>query len=31
MKEKVEANAKELGLLSKELATIMLDVPVDFR
>ena len=30
MKEKVEANA-ELGLLSKELATIMLDVPVDFH
>ena len=29
MKEKVEANA-ELGKLSKELATIMLDVPVDF-
>jgi len=29
MKEKVEAN-KELGLLSKELATIMLDVPVEF-
>ncbi|MCG8732992.1 DNA polymerase I [Tenacibaculum finnmarkense] len=29
MKEKVIANA-ELGLLSKELATIMLDVPVDF-
>ncbi len=29
MKEKVEANGK-LGLLSKELATIMLDVPVDF-
>lgn len=29
MKEKVEANA-ELGLLSKELARIMLDVPVDF-
>ncbi|WP_434037053.1 DNA polymerase I [Formosa sp. 4Alg 33] len=29
MKEKVEA-AKELGLLSKKLATIMLDVPVDF-
>ncbi|MCD8414105.1 DNA polymerase I [Tenacibaculum dicentrarchi] len=30
MKEKVIANA-ELGLLSKELATIMLDVPVDFH
>ena len=29
MKEKVE-NAKELGLLSKKLATIMLDVPVTF-
>ncbi len=29
MKEKVEA-AKELGLLSKKLAKIMLDVPVDF-
>jgi DNA polymerase-1 len=29
MKEKVEAS-KELGLLSKKLATIMLDVPVDF-
>jgi len=29
MKEKVEAS-KELGMLSKELATIMLDVPVDF-
>ncbi|MDP5104902.1 MAG: DNA polymerase I, partial [Polaribacter sp.] len=29
MKEKVEA-AKELGLLSKQLATIMLDVPVVF-
>ncbi|CDF77918.1 DNA polymerase I [Formosa agariphila KMM 3901] len=29
MKEKVEA-AKELGLLSKKLATIMLDVPVEF-
>ncbi|WP_027137799.1 DNA polymerase I [Gaetbulibacter saemankumensis] len=29
MKEKVEAN-KELGLLSKKLATIMLDVPVVF-
>jgi len=29
MKEKVEAS-KELGLLSKELATIMLDVPVEF-
>jgi len=30
MKEKVEA-AKDLGILSKELATIMLDVPVDFH
>lgn len=30
MKEKIEAN-KELGLLSKKLATIMLDVPVDFN
>ncbi|WP_237274309.1 DNA polymerase I [Tenacibaculum ovolyticum] len=30
MKEKVEANA-ELGILSKELATIMLDVPVEFH
>ncbi len=30
MKEKVEA-AKELGILSKELATIMLDVPVEFH
>ncbi len=30
LKEKVEAN-KELGILSKELATIMLDVPVDFQ
>ncbi|TYA96526.1 5'-3' exonuclease, partial [Seonamhaeicola marinus] len=29
MKEKVEAN-QELGLLSKKLATIMLDVPVKF-
>ncbi|MFD2726562.1 DNA polymerase I [Hyunsoonleella rubra] len=29
MKEKVEANGK-LGLLSKKLATIMLDVPVEF-
>ena len=29
MKEKVE-NSKELGLLSKKLATIMLDVPVTF-
>lgn len=29
MKEKVEAN-QELGLLSKKLATIMLDVPVEF-
>jgi len=30
MKEKVEAN-QELGLLSKKLATIMLDVPVEFN
>ena len=30
MKEKVEAN-KELGLLSKKLATIMLDVPVELE
>lgn len=30
MREKVEAS-KELGLLSKELATIMLDVPVEFH
>ncbi|NNE32583.1 MAG: DNA polymerase I [Winogradskyella sp.] len=30
MKEKVEAN-KELGMLSKQLATIMLDVPVTFN
>jgi len=30
MKEKVEA-AKDLGILSKELATIMLDVPVEFH
>ena len=30
MKEKVEAN-KELGLLSKELATIILDCPVSFN
>jgi DNA polymerase-1 len=30
MKEKVEG-AKELGLLSKKLATIMLDVPVEFN
>ena len=30
MKEKVEAN-KELGLLSKQLATIMLDCPVTFH
>ncbi|MFC5194561.1 DNA polymerase I [Bizionia hallyeonensis] len=30
MKEKVEAS-KELGLLSKKLATIMLDVPVEFN
>ncbi len=29
MKEKVEANG-ELGMLSKQLATIMLDVPVEF-
>jgi len=29
MKEKIEANG-ELGILSKKLATIMLDVPVDF-
>lgn len=29
MKEKIEAN-QELGLLSKKLATIMLDVPVEF-
>lgn len=29
MKENIEAN-KELGMLSKTLATIMLDVPVDF-
>ncbi|WP_053976986.1 DNA polymerase I [Mangrovimonas xylaniphaga] len=29
MKEKIEAN-KELGLMSKKLATIMLDVPVEF-
>lgn len=29
MKEKVEAN-KEIGRISKELATIILDVPVDF-
>ena len=29
MKEKIEAN-KDLGLLSKKLATIMLDVPVQF-
>ena len=29
MKEKIEAS-KELGLLSKQLATIMLDVPVTF-
>ena len=29
MKEKIEAN-QELGLLSKQLATIMLDVPVEF-
>ncbi|MEQ6123722.1 DNA polymerase I [Pseudotenacibaculum sp. MALMAid0570] len=30
MKEKVEAS-QDLGLLSKDLATIMLDVPVDFH
>jgi DNA polymerase-1 len=30
MKEKIEANG-ELGMLSKKLATIMLDVPVDFH
>ena len=30
MKEKVEAS-KDLGILSKKLATIMLDVPVDFQ
>ena len=30
MKEKVEAN-KELGILSKELATIILDCPVEFH
>jgi len=30
MKEKIEAN-KDLGMLSKELATIMLDVPVSFH
>jgi DNA polymerase-1 len=30
MKEKIEAN-KELGILSKELATIMLDCPVEFH
>lgn len=30
MREKVES-AKELGMLSKELATIILDVPVDFN
>ena len=30
LKEKVEAS-KELGMLSKELATIMLDVPVEFH
>ena len=30
MKEKIEAN-KDLGLLSKQLATIMLDVPVTFN
>jgi len=30
MKEKIEANG-ELGLLSKKLATIMLDVPVEFN
>ena len=30
MKEKIEAN-KELGLLSKQLATIILDCPVEFN
>ena len=30
LKEKIEAN-KELGLLSKKLATIILDVPVEFK
>jgi DNA polymerase-1 len=30
MKEKIEANA-ELGLLSKKLATILLDVPIEFN
>lgn len=30
MKEKIEAN-KDLGILSKELATIMLDCPVEFH
>ncbi|OYX28364.1 MAG: DNA polymerase I [Flavobacteriales bacterium 32-35-8] len=30
MRENIE-NAKELGMLSKKLATIMLDVPVDFN
>ena len=30
MKEKIEEN-KELGMLSKTLATIMLDVPVEFH
>ncbi len=30
MKEKVEANA-DLGLLSKQLATIMLDCPIEFK
>ena len=30
MKEKIEAN-KELGILSKQLATIMLDCPVEFH
>jgi DNA polymerase-1 len=30
LKEKIEAN-RDLGLLSKELATIMLDVPVTFK
>jgi len=30
MRENIE-NAKELGILSKKLATIMLDVPVDFH
>ena len=30
IKDKIEANA-ELGLLSKKLATILLDCPVDFQ